>query len=307
MYKVAVYITAYEEKEALENTIAAIRQQSYPVEEIFIVDNSPQQIVQTDLYQNTLVEFHPENLGVAGGLLQGICWARETGYDFLWLFDQDSQPAADALEKLINQYQKLSHQGEKIGIIAPTILDINIQQEFPGCVFQEYKLIPGAHAQFNDYYKCDAVITSGSLVNMAAAKDVEFPTVDLFLDAVDYAYCLNFRKQGYEIIVIKDTIMLHRIGKYSQVVDRLAKDKKEVKTYLCPPSRYYYACRNHTFLETRNSNKRKLLSSIVYRIKSLIHMLTRIIRYEPDLVWLKLYACILGTLDGFCGKLGKIQ
>jgi len=99
--------------------------------------------------------------------------------------------------------------------------------------------------------------------------------------------------------------MKHRIGNYSKVKDRLIKGNNEVITFICSPSRYYYACRNHTFFETRNSNKAMLNRSVIYRTKLLIEMIARVIRYEPDLVLLKVWACILGTFDGFRGKLGK--
>lgn len=305
-YRVAAYITAYEEIEALDKTVTAIQKQSYPVEQIFIVDNSKTQVVADNRYEYTTVDFHPENLGVAGGLKIAINWAIEKEYDFIWLFDQDSEPSLDVLEKLLIKYQELSVKGKQIGIIAPVIIDINTKQEFSGCVFQQYKLVPiSGCSEIKDFYQCDCVITSGSLVNISAAKCVELPREDLFLDAVDYAYCINFRNQGYEIIVVKNTMMKHRIGNYSKVKDRLFKGNKEVRTFICSPSRYYYACRNHTFFETRTSNKAMLNRSVIYRIKLLIEMIARVIRYEPDLVLLKIWACILGTFDGFRGKLGK--
>ncbi len=305
-YRVAAYITAYQEIEALDKTVTAIQQQSYPVEQIFIVDNSETPIVIENKYEQITVDFHPENLGVAGGLKIAIDWAIKKGYDFIWLFDQDSEPSLDVLEKLLRKYQELCESGKKIGIIAPAIIDINTKQEFPGSVFQKYKLVPiSACSELKDFYQCDCVITSGSLVNISAAKSVELPREDFFLDAVDYAYCINFINQGYEIIVVKNTTMKHRIGNYSKVKDRLIKGNNEVITFICSPSRYYYACRNHTFFETRNSNKAMLTRSVLYRTKLLIEMIARVIRYEPDLVLLKVWACILGTFDGFRGKLGK--
>lgn len=48
-----------------------------------------------------------------------------------------------------------------------------------------------------------------------------------------------------------------------------------------------------------------LYRSIAYRIKILLTMMERIIRYEPDYILIKLWACIVGTFDGFRGKLGK--
>lgn len=247
-YKIAAYITAYHEIEALQKTITAITKQSSPIEKIFIVDNSKNQIIANNSQENIIVDFHPENIGVAGGLKIAVSWAIQKGYDFLWLFDQDSEPDYDVLEKLLTNYQALS-RNQNIGIIAPAILDINTKQEFPGCIFTDYKLtpIPGITA-IQNVYQCDAVITSGSLININAAKCIELPRVDLFLDAVDYAYCMNFRKQEYEIIVVKNAMMKHRIGNHSLVKDRFKKYTNTFSTFICSPSRYYYACRNHTFL-----------------------------------------------------------
>ncbi len=304
-YKVAAYITAYQDIEALKNTITAIQKQSYTISEILIIDNSEKQVIYEDSLENILVEFHPENIGVDGGLNIAIRWAIEKKYDFLWLFDQDSQPTTDSLKILLAKYQELEAI-YNIGIISPQILDINTSQEFPGYVFQDYKFVPKAeYAQATDYYTCDGVITSGSLVNLSAAKSVELPKGNLFLDAVDYAYCMNFKYQGYEIIVVKNIIMQHRLGNYSKLKDRLSKIDNEILTFTCSPSRYYYACRNHTYFETRHSNKRMLHLCIVHRLKCLIDMIIRVIRYEPDLVLLKAWACAFGTFDGFRGRLGK--
>ena len=310
MYKVAAYITAYEDKEALVQTITAIQKQSHLISEIFIVDNSKKSIVETQKSQNIIVESHPENVGVDGGLIIALKWAMAKKYDFLWLFDQDSQPAVNCLEILLTKYQQLSGQDYNIGIISPQIIDINTSQELPGYVFQDYKFVPkDEHVQSKDYYTCNGVITSGSLVNLDAAKNVPLPKGDLFLDAVDYAYCMNFISQGYEVVLVKNVTMQHRLGNYSQVKDRFYQIKNQLNnqvfTFTCSPSRYYYACRNHTYFETRNSNKQMLHFCLFYRLKCLIDMITRIIRYEPDSVLIKLWACILGTFDGFRGRLGK--
>lgn len=306
MYKIAAYITAYQDREALVKTIAAIQKQLYPISEIFIVDNSPRAIIQEQIDSNIIIKYHPENVGVDGGINIAIKWAIEQQYDFLWLFDQDSQPLPDSLEILLDRYQELSAKKHNIGIIAPKILDINTSQEFPGCVFQNYKFIPKTgFQQIEDYYNCDAVITSGSLVNLTAAKSVGLPQNNLFLDAVDYAYCMKFRQLNYEIFVIKNTTLPHRLGNYSTVKDRYSKMKNEILTFICSPSRYYYACRNHTYIETRHSNKQMLHFCVIHRFQFTINMISRIIRYEPDSVLIKIWACIFGTFDGLCGRLGK--
>ena len=41
------------------------------------------------------------NLGGAGGFNLGMRWAVETGYDYVWVMDDDTLPQPDALEKLL--------------------------------------------------------------------------------------------------------------------------------------------------------------------------------------------------------------
>ncbi|MEO1427503.1 MAG: glycosyltransferase family 2 protein [Cyanobacteria bacterium J06632_19] len=305
-YQIAAYITAYQDIEALEKTIAAIQKQSYPILEIFIVDNSKQPIISAKNYQNLIVDSHPENIGVDGGLNISIKWAIQQEYDFLWLFDQDSQPLTDSLEILLTKYQELSAKNHHIGIISPKIFDINTSQEFPGQIFQDYKFVPKpGYLEAEDYYDCDGVITSGSLVNLNAAKIVGLPQNNFFLDAVDYAYCMKFRQLNYQIVVVKNTVLQHRLGNYSTVKDRRSKKHHKIVTFTCSPSRYYYACRNHTYFETRQSNKRMLYFCLIHRFKFMINIIKRITRYEPDLVLLKVWACAFGTFDGLRGRLGK--
>lgn len=304
-YKVAAYMTAYQEIEAVDKCIRAIESQTYPIQEIFIVDNSSRDLELQHKYKNVIVDYHPENIGVAGGLNIAVRWAIEKGYDFLWLFDQDSEPGADVLEKLLLKYQELSDRNVKIGIIAPTIFEVNTQHEFPGYIFCDYQFLPKpGYLEIQDFYQCDGVITSGSLVNISAAKCVELPKSEFFLDAVDYSYCMNFRKKGYEIVVVKTTIMKHRIGKYSKVKVRTQADG-EVVTFLCSPSRYYYACRNHTYFETRAAGRKMLYQAVKHRLEFSQMMIERIKLYEPDLVAPKIWACVIGTFDGLRGKLGK--
>lgn len=104
-YKIAGYITAFKDTDALKNCIEAIKKQSYPVEIIYIIDNSPQPIINKN--NREIVTYHePSNLGVAGGLARILEKALRENYDFLWTFDQDSIPDSKALEYLISFYQK---------------------------------------------------------------------------------------------------------------------------------------------------------------------------------------------------------
>jgi rhamnosyltransferase len=303
MYKVAAYITAYEDSEAVHRCINAIKQQSYPIETIFIVDNSRKNPIVVS-QENIIIEYHPENIGIAGGLEKGVNWAISQGYDFLWTFDQDSEPKADVLEKLINKYQQLIEEGSSIGIIAPLPVDVDSGLELHGAIFQEYKrVLPPGYEWAPEHYECDIVITSGSLVNLAAAKNVELPTKDLFIDGIDWLYCMNFRQKGYSVVVLKTAIMQHHLGS-SQWYESPIRRRK-ILVYQYSPLRYYYMCRNHTFAETRLANKSKLHKVAVRRLQAMGEFINHLLLYESDLKFTKIWACLRGTIDGFQGNLGK--
>ena len=141
MYKIAVYITAYQNLEALQACIKAVQHQSYPVSFIYIIDNSPQPLLDSQVPENIMINHHPENIGISGGLNIALKWAIEQQYDFLWTFDQDSQPLPDVLEKLVNSYATLVKQGERIGVIAPLPVDIVTGQKWHGIIFDKYQFI----------------------------------------------------------------------------------------------------------------------------------------------------------------------
>jgi rhamnosyltransferase len=306
MYRIAAYITAYEDIEAVEKCITAIKEQTYPVEIIYIIDNSSNLLISTLLKEtDVIIQHYPENIGISGGLVLSIQWAIEQNYDFLWTFDQDSQPLTDCLKKLVDFYEILTKSGKKIGVIAPLPTDVITGQILHGIVFDKYRFIDAPDCKKDkDYYQCDAVITSGSLVCLNSAKNVPLPNKDLFIDAVDWEYCMNFKKAGYDIYVIKSAILKHRFGN-SRSAKALIRERN-VTIYNYPPLRYYYMSRNHTFIEMELAKKENaLLQSIAARIKFVLITIAKFIFYERQFLGLKCWACLKGTYDGFTGKLGK--
>lgn len=301
-YNVLGYITAYKDLQAVRKCLKLLQNQSYPIQEILVVDNSPEQIIFSE--DKLQVKHCPENIGVAGGLKEAVIWAKTQNADFLWAFDQDSEPSPNLLENLLLKYSLLSKPEFTIGIIAPLAMDMQSQSQIPGLIFSGYKFhSPSELQNLREYYECDAVITSGSLISLDAAKNIELPREDLFLDAVDYLYCINFRKKGYKVVVSKDTILNHHLGTYRHIKSPI--NNREVFTYTCSPIRYYYSCRNHTFLETRLASKLILYKCVIYRLRTLGNHLKHIVFYEPDFTFLKVWACMTGTIEGFMGRLGK--
>ncbi len=304
---ISAYITAYRDLPSIQNCIKSLEFQSITPENLLIIDNS-QKALNLHIQIPYIIQHHPENIGVAGGINIAIQWAIDNNYDFLWTFDQDSQPDRNSLEILLSEYEYLSRKNIPVGIVSPTIIDCQTQKKLSNGLFKKYKLewilsdvSPSPFAYYEDkLYQCDVVITSGSLINLQAAKNIPLPNPDLFIDGVDWEYCLNMRKHGYHICVSEKTTMQHNFGTY------LTHLHKDHPIYIYSPLRYYYINRNHTYIETRLSNHLYYKTlSYLHRITSLIKKIGKIIIYEPDQKLLKVWASCLGFYHGLIGKLGK--
>jgi len=305
MFKVLAYITAYQDRDALYQCIQSIQQQNYSVDKIVIVDNSPSSLIQNRTYccqsVDTLVWHYPENIGISGGLGQVIPWAKEQGYDFVWLFDQDSEPSLDCLHHLIHAYERLAADC-LIAIVAPIAIDprtkyIIAPVNFINDGFREVK-----HLENEQAYLCDSPITSGSLLCLKAADSVSLPDFRLFIDGVDLDYGFRLTQAGYRNFVIPSAVLRHNFGEPTVV--RLFGECFFFQEYSA--LRYYYICRNHTYLELKFSKGlyRKFTCGL-RRIQFLAARIARLFVGATDYKFQKIYACLSGTYYGFTGNLDR--
>ena len=303
-YKIVAYITAYEDATALNECIMALRSQSYLIEQILIVDNSLQPLhvdAQHQANARIMSWHHPENIGIAGGMVLAIRWAVEHGDNFLWTFDQDSTPASDCLETLLKAYAELATDDYVIGMMAPTAIDARTGQTVKPSLFLGDRFRGFLPDNPTETYECDAPITSGALVWLKTVDRVEPPEVGLFIDGIDLDYGLRLRQAGFHNLVVPDAAMYHRFGVPFQV--ELFGKKKAFQLY--SPLRYYYICRNHTYLELRHSKGWYRFTCSLRRMKFLLLTLLKIAAFDSGLKRQKAIACITGTYHGFLGKLGK--
>jgi rhamnopyranosyl-N-acetylglucosaminyl-diphospho-decaprenol beta-1,3/1,4-galactofuranosyltransferase len=98
----AVVVT-YNRKESLRECLRALRAQTHPLARILVVDN-----VSTDGTREMVAREFPElellalnsNRGGAGGFHEGVKDAFASGFEWLWLMDDDSIPQPDAHAEL---------------------------------------------------------------------------------------------------------------------------------------------------------------------------------------------------------------
>ena len=298
--KVLAYITAYEDNSAVTACIDALRNQSFPIKKILIIDNSRSQPIVITNDENLSIKRYPDNIGISGGLTIAFEFAIQHGFDFLWTFDQDSIPQPNCLETLLKVYQEKNSDKYPIGIIAPTSIDIRTNQVIAGAIFVKDHFTGCKH---NNYctYECDAPITSGSLISVATAKKNSLPRTDLFIDGIDMDYGLRLKQNGYHNLIVPQAVLEHRFGNPVKV--KYFNKERFFQKYSA--LRHYYICRNHTYLATRYAKGWHQVTSGLRRIKYMIHHVILIFLHESEQKILKIWACLKGTFDGFKGKLGK--
>jgi rhamnosyltransferase len=303
-YQIAAYVTAYEDAEALNACVSAIKAQSVAVNQILIVDNSFEPLPLTLNHQQdaTIVVWsQPENIGIAGGLEMAVEWSLQQGFDFLWMFDQDSTPLPDCLALLLQTYTQSVRNDYPIGIVAPTPVDARTGEVIQASRFLGDKFKGFPPPATSQPYECDAPITSGSLLWIETARRVSPPDREFFMDGIDLEYGLCLRNAGFHHLVVPAAKMYHRFGTPVQV--KLLGQQKAFQIYSA--LRYYYICRNQTHIELHHSQGLRKLTCALWRLRYLVFSIGVIALLDTNHKVEKVYACLLGTYHGFIGKLGK--
>ncbi|WP_083928836.1 glycosyltransferase [Geopsychrobacter electrodiphilus] len=229
----------------------------------------------------TLV-LNKENLGVATAFNQGICAARDQGFSWALLFDQDSSPFASMVEVLSSVYRDYPLR-DRLSLIGSAFVDTGIP------------VVGRANAWWVE--KKD-VISAGSLVSIEAYNLLGPFRDDYFIDAVDQEFCARSRKAGFSIVMSVSPLMSHSIG--SHTLHRFF--WKTFRPANHSPTRHYYMVRNYIVLarEYLFFDPLWVLSLAIVRLRELI----LVIFFENNKLS-KITLMALGLWHGLCGKSGK--
>lgn len=308
--KVACVIVAYNNGDNIGRLLETLFSQSKQPEEIVVVDNASSdatsEIVKQKFPQVTLVA-NACNMGVGGGYAQGLEYAYQKGYEWIWLLDGDSLPQASALEELAKAFASLRPTHPKIGILASCPVSPLTNERYDGFLWRgRFVALPKELAKSQEPFPVDSAISSGCLVSRRVVENVGLPRADFFMDFVDHEYNLRVRRNGYEIISVPASTIYHEIGKSpvirSQIIRAIARFATKGPLVVEAPWRQYYIVRNQLYTfwhEFRNCKALLFFALGVMRI--IIGML---LFNEKDKAK-RIRYIILGLKDGFKGRLGR--
>lgn len=266
-------VVTYNRLDLLKENIDALKKQTHPLHKIFIIDNC-----STDKTPDYLSQFTndsqienirmPQNVGGAGGFNEGIKRAVLDGCDYVWIMDDDTIPAPDALEKLV-QALDLSHD---IGFLCSKVVwtDNSIHKmNKPGLkkdgkgqfILVEKDGIKG--------YVCNNCTFVSVLFSAESILRIGLPIKEFFIWHDDIEYTERNIHYGFQGFYIPASCVVHKTNvNYSP------------KIHEVPPEavwKFYYQARNTTYLTcVRKKNKLMAYLSVLNKYRRYLRRIKRI-------------------------------
>jgi len=288
--KIAAVVVTSNRKKLLLECLKALKNQTYPLDAIFIIDNSStdgtpgalleygyiqklppktanwswetESVIQSSV-NNKLIKVQYvrlyKNTGCSGGFYEGVKRAYEKGYDWIFLMDDDAELIKDSLEILV-RYLNLPDA------VALTCLKVDEKGNvlyyhkgyfyFEGIFKHIVRPINDSDYKNKDFVEIDFASFVGILVNSHAIKTIGFPDKRFFIYHDDVEYCIRLRSVG-KIYLIPNSIIIHKENlKKKGLIEKSFLGRKIYRLPYNESWRTYYVERNLTYLRKMYSKSR---------------------------------------------------
>jgi rhamnosyltransferase len=284
---VAVIVTFHPSLAKLRQLLACIAPQ---VGSVVVVDNGSAENIATVLDPGLPHVHYIEmgrNVGLAAAQNVGIDWALAADAQHIIFFDQDSSPADDMVQVLLQASCALQSKGCVVGAVGPCFVDVQ-----KGIQLNPSKL----PALLHGHIPRTTLIASGSLISTAVLEQVGKMAEALFIDYVDLEWCLRAGAQGFEHYQIAGAQMMHSIG--DDPIRFLGKNWPSHS-----PIRHYYMFRNAIWMYQQPSIAMgwKWLDGCKLIRKFVFYSLFA----KPRLAHVRMM--VRGLCDGLIGKMGPLK
>ncbi|HIT37776.1 MAG TPA: glycosyltransferase [Candidatus Onthousia faecipullorum] len=235
---------------------------------LYVVDNSPEPNDNAKYYKGKKIKYisNHGNKGIAYALNVGAKEAIKEKSEWLLTMDQDSSFKDDSLSKMIGFLKEL-----KTNNIMSSALNLKYDNLGVISALQRTRLNKDEKLKGIDYPL--VVMTSGNIINLDAYKKVGGFKDWLFIDAVDFEFCLNIKKHKYDIIQYNEAELNHNLG-YINEYNFLGKtvyvtNHSAIRRYYITRNRHYlYDLYNEDFLDycsiELGRTKKELLKIILF-------------------------------------------
>lgn len=259
--KILGHIHTFNDADIIEQALDALQTQTHPLFRLLIVDNASSDGTLDRVFpEHVTILRHEANLGTSGTVRTGMQYALDHQYDWIWIFDADSEARKDALETLVALYHSMTAADqERVGFLACLPLSEPDAHPMHGAHFSPRGLKVVRPEPGQSYYRCDVTIWSGCLYSMDMVRTVGLPSADYVLDWGEFEYNYRIMKAGYRGFVHCESILRHNIRGESSLAPRPFRIGPLVlRSYEFPPIRCYYALRNMLYFSLYEKEEHRL-------------------------------------------------
>jgi rhamnosyltransferase len=248
--RVLAHIHTFNDADIVEDSLTALQKQTRKPDEMLLVDNASTDdtLAQPSVRHATVIK-NASNEGTSGAVATGFQYALDHGYDWIWIFDADSVPAAEALQKLLELFESFpSDVQDNTAFLACIGCNVRDGHMIHGQLFSRTGLEMVRPQPYQHYYPCHVTIWSGCLYRVAAIREIGLPNKDYVLDWGEGEYGYRVMKGGYTGYVHQEATFMHNVrGSPSFVAYKRKFGPITLKLYEFPPIRCYYAFRNFLY------------------------------------------------------------
>ncbi|QZA78314.1 glycosyltransferase family 2 protein [Deefgea tanakiae] len=219
---IAAVVVTYNGDASLKKTLLALLEQ---VSFIIVVDNgsidNTKSIVLSlgDSNKFRLIELSA-NMGLGYALNAGIRYAYASGYDWVLTMDQDSIICDGMIDAFISF---IKENNEEVCLTPNLIIHGESINLTSGVV--------------------DLAITSGNLVYVPILDHVGWFNELLFIDSIDFDFCIRLKNAGYHVSRVGNALLKHELGDSHENIFILNKYYTKHS-----PLRRYYMLRNSFYI-----------------------------------------------------------
>ena len=262
--KIAVVIVTFNRCNELVKTISAIQNQGILVNDIIVINNNSTDNTKNILDSNfkNIQSIHlNENIASAGGFSKGMQTAFEKGYDWVWLFNDDSRPVEGSLKSILVH---LNSDKIEIGLLKIANKDENNKAVL---LYWNGVRKPVSVDVSNEIVQTDLITFDGCIISKKTIEKIGYCDPLYFMGTYEFDYCLKAKDAG--------------IGVYT-LPNGLIEDGKLGGKNGTPPWRQYYNTRNHLWLALNRKSfvifKGWLIREIKYTLSIVLSGDKKIIR-----------------------------
>ena len=295
--RVLATIVSYEpEREGLTLLVDTLASQGI---DVLIVDNSESEAGRVSAHAVALAFAagyvgNPVNVGVAAAQNIGLRTARKHGFSHVLLLDQDSTMQMKTVDQLVAAFVSLQEAGQKVAAVGPSLVDPRSGYRAPFPRLRHVRMekcVPDP----GEVVECDVLISSGCLISLAAVDRVGPLDEGLFIDYVDFEWCVRARSRGFKVFGVADAVLAHTIGESPiRVLGRVIS--------LHSPLRNYYFIRNGLLFLGKPYLSLRWRAHLLYRVAAQFVLFGCLCPQRLQRIgWM-----LRGFWDGVLGRSGRL-